>query len=216
MPRLKDIIKQVKELESYEYLNTENALYQHIIRSEHTPFLSLENSSDLNLQKPLSLSLTKCFFSPNIYARLASVFFLPALPGLCCIFQVLKNSQKFSLSFSSNSHFFFLLLLALLHENLAWNASPSGKPQAVLEQVSALHLRYINNQTLSSIRNRETVLSVGCHLGSYSLTISLSTLAQDPPPHHQIFKVSPTQSVFQHLSEQRTIKTTDKPPLDTK
>lgn len=158
--------------------------YQHIIHLIHTLLLSLENSNDLNLQKPLALSFT-CFFFPNIFARFASVFFLPALPGLYCICQVLKNSQKFSLGFSSNSHFFFLLLLALLHENLACNASPSGKPQAVLELVSALHLSCINNQTLSTIRNRETVLPVGrSHLGSHGLTTSLSILAQGPPSHY--------------------------------
>lgn len=92
MPRLKDIIKQTKELEHYEYL-VKVLYYQHIIHLIHTLLLSLENSNDLNLQKPLALSFT-CFFFPNIFARFASVFFLPALPGLYCICQVLKNSKK--------------------------------------------------------------------------------------------------------------------------
>lgn len=151
---------------------------------------------------------------PNIFARFASVFFLPALPGLHCIRQVLKKkSQKFSFSSSSNSHFFFLLLLALLHENLACNASPSGKPQAILELASVLYLSYINNQTSFPIRNRETVPSVGRnHLGSHCVTISLPTLAQDPPSHCFIFKVSPTQAGFQHLSRQYTVRTMDQLP----
>ena len=135
-------------------------------------------------------------------ARFAPVFFLPALPALCCICQVLKNSQKISLSSFPKGHFFFLLLLALLHESLARNASPSGKPQAVLELMSALHLRYINNKALTPTWSRETVLSIGrSHLSSRCLTISLSIFTSDPPPLHWVPSVSTTQSGFQHTSK---------------
>lgn len=126
----------------------------------------------------LFFSLT---FMYNPAVRFASVFSPPALPGFHCICQLPKNSQKFSLSISSNSYFLYLLLLAPLHENLACNASPSGRPQALLKLVSALHLRHINNQSLSTTRNRKTILSVGSsHSG---LTISLSIFTQNPSHH---------------------------------
>lgn len=124
-----------------------------------TLLLSLENSSDLSGQKSFSLSLTtRSFLFPNIHTRLASVFFLSALPGLHCIRQVLKHSQKFSLNPPSNSHFFFLLLLAPLHEDLARNASPSGNLQALLELclpsawgpsiTSPLHYQELGNRSV--------------------------------------------------------------------
>lgn len=64
--------KQAKYLESYKHLNSRNnsQIHPHIIHEVDTLLLGLENSSDFNLLKPLSLSLIRCFFpSSNIHAR---------------------------------------------------------------------------------------------------------------------------------------------------
>ena len=178
------IIKLAEELESYEYL-AKNVIHPHIIYHMDILFPHLENSSDSVCKShylcpwPHALSFPLTFMYDSA-VRFASVFSPPALPGLQCTCRVPKNSQKFSLSIPSDIYFFLLLSLAALHDNLAWSASPSGRPQALRKLESALRLRHINTQSPSPTRNRKPILSLGS--SQSGLTISLSIFTQNLPP----------------------------------